>query len=186
MRGQFPAEAAAFPGLTLAQLNSRFTAWAEQRYHHTVHSSTGVTPLERWMAGAPYPTASPAQLAEAFRWEQTRKVRKNATVSLFGVLYCVPAHLAGATVQLVSGPFDLGVLEARRGGKPQGLAVPLVIGPHVHPEAAAAARAGDPPPAPAIDYLAAVEEEYRAATRRRINYAALTGDPGDGDSPQDS
>ncbi len=40
----------------------------------------------------------------------------------------------------------------------------------------AGARADDPPPAPAIDYLAAVEDESRAATRRRINYAALTGD----------
>lgn len=180
VRGQFLVEAAAFPDLTLAQLNSRFTAWVEQRYHHTVHSSTGVTPLQRWMAAAPYPTASPAQLAEAFRWEETRKVRKNATVSLFGVSYCVPGHLAGATVQLVFDPFDLGVLDVRRGGQPQGLAVPLVIGPHVHPKAAAAARADDPPPPPAIDYLAAVEEEYRAATRRRINYAALTG-PAAGD-----
>ena len=139
----------------------------------------------------PYPTASPAQLAEAFRWEETRKVRKNATVSLFGVLYCVPGHLAGATVQLVFDPFDLGVLEVRRGGQPQGLAAPQVIGPHVHPKAAAAARADDPPPPPAIDYLAAVEEEYRAATRRRINYAALTepaaGDGGGKDShDQDS
>jgi hypothetical protein len=47
VRGQFLVEAAAVPDLTLAQLNSRFTAWAEQRYHHTVHSSTGVTPLQR-------------------------------------------------------------------------------------------------------------------------------------------
>jgi hypothetical protein len=136
------------------------------------------------MAAAPYPTASPAQLAEAFRREETRKVRKNATVSLFGVVYCVPGHLAGATVQLVFDPFDPGMLQARRGGQPQGLAVPLVIGPHVHPKAAAAARADDPPPPPAIDYLAAVEEEYRAATRRRINYAALTGD-GDGEAGGD-
>ena len=128
------------------------------------------------MAAAPYPTASPAQLAEAFRWEETRKVRKNATVSLFGVLYCVPGHLAGATVQLIFDPLDLGVLDVRRGGQPQGPAVPLVIGPHVHPKAAAAARADEPPPPPARDYLAAVQEEYRAATRRRINYAALTGD----------
>jgi hypothetical protein len=126
------------------------------------------------MAGAPYPTASPAQLAEAFRWEETRKVRKNATVSLFGNLYCVPEHLTGATVELVFDPFDLGALEVRRGGEAQGLAVPQVIGPHVHPKAAAAARADDPPPPPAIDYLAMVEAEHRAATHRRINYAALT------------
>lgn len=53
------------------------------------------------MAGAPYRTAAPALLAEAFRWEETRKVRKNATVSLFGAIYCVPEHLAGATVELV-------------------------------------------------------------------------------------
>jgi len=91
-------------------------------------------------------------------------------------------------VQLVFDPFDLGVLDVRRGGQPQGLAVPQVIGPHVHPKAAAAARADDPPPPPAIDYLAAVQDEYRAATRRRINYAALTGDSdggGPGQSPQD-
>ena len=79
-------------------------------------------------------------------------------------------------MELVFDPFDLGVLEVRRGGAAQGLAVPLVIGPHVHPKAQAAARADQPPPPPAIDYLAMVEAEHRAATRRRINYAALTDD----------
>jgi hypothetical protein len=41
-------------------------------------------PLARWLAGRPFPLPTPATLAEAFRWEARRTVRKTATVSLQG------------------------------------------------------------------------------------------------------
>lgn len=41
-------------------------AWAENVYHRRVHSETGMAPLARWMAGAPFPVPSAADLADAF------------------------------------------------------------------------------------------------------------------------
>src|SRR3989454_1301719 len=68
----------------LAQLNKLFTAWYETVYHTRPHSETGQPPIGRWLAGAPFPTPSPAQLREAFLWAEHRMVRKDATIKLFG------------------------------------------------------------------------------------------------------
>ena len=50
---------------SLAQLNTLFTAWAETVYHARAHTETGQPPMDRWLAGAPFPTPSPARLREA-------------------------------------------------------------------------------------------------------------------------
>ena len=73
----------------LAELNRLFTAWCERVYHARPHSETGQPPMERWLAGAPFPVPDSAQLREAFLWSEHRIVRKDATLSLFGVLYQV-------------------------------------------------------------------------------------------------
>src|SRR5438132_2704320 len=62
----------------LAQLNKLFTAWYETVYHTRPHSETGQPPIGRWLAGAPFPAPSPAQLREAFLWAEHRMVRKAA------------------------------------------------------------------------------------------------------------
>ena len=164
-----------------------FTAWVETVYHRRVHDSTGQTPLDRWLAGAPFTQPSPAQLAEAFLWSVNRQVRKTATVSLLGNAYEVDPFLAGRTVELVFDPFDLTRIEVRHNGKPMGLATPQVIGRHAHPKA----RPEQPtPPAAAptgIDYLRLVEADHHAADARRINFDALTshatGQSGDATAP---
>src|SRR5690348_7660754 len=109
---------------SLAELNRLFTAWVETVYHRRAHSETGQPPLERWLAGAPFPTPSPAQLAEAFLWAEHRQVRKDATVKLFGGAYETDPVLAGRTVELVFDPFGLTHVEVRWHGKPYGLAIP--------------------------------------------------------------
>ena len=43
------------PVATLTELNSLFTAWAEQVYHPRVHSETGQAPPERFLAAGPPP-----------------------------------------------------------------------------------------------------------------------------------
>ena len=68
----------------LAELNRLFTAWCERVYHARPHSETGQPPIQRWLAGAPFPVPDPAQLREAFLWSEHRIVRKDATLSLFG------------------------------------------------------------------------------------------------------
>ncbi len=166
----------------LAELNRLFTAWCERVYHARPHGETGQPPLERWLAGAPFPVPEPARLREAFLWSETRLVRKDATVRLFGGAYETDPVLAGRKVECVFDPFDLTVLEIFWNGSPYGTAVPRVIGRHSHPKAKPE-EPGTPPPATGIDYLAIIAAEHEEAVRRhRIRYDALDSDSGDGDT----
>ena len=88
---------------SLEALNRRLWAWVEGEYHHTPHRSLeGQTPLERWAQCAdevhfPDPTLD---LEEVFLFEAKRKVQKDRTVSLNGVVYEVDAALVGQNVTL--------------------------------------------------------------------------------------
>ncbi|HXZ71518.1 MAG TPA: DDE-type integrase/transposase/recombinase, partial [Streptosporangiaceae bacterium] len=172
----------------LAQLNKLFTAWYETVYHARPHGETGQPPIQRWLAGAPFPTPSPEQLREAFLWAEYRVVRKDATIKLFGGAYETDPALAGRRVECVFDPFDLTVVEIRWNGKPWGPARPQHIGRHSHPKAKPEAPAG-PPPATGIDYLGIIAAEHdQAARRHRIRYDALAGGvpgPGQQDSQED-
>jgi putative transposase len=171
-------------GVELAELNRLFSAWLEVVYHRRVHSETGQTPLERFeQAGAPtLPT--PALLREAFLWSQERTVTKTATLSLHGNHYEVDAALVGRKVELVFDPFDLTRIEVRYQHRPFGLAVPLVIGRHTHPQAE---RELPPPTTPTgIDYLKLLADKRdHELSGRRIDYASLTQPDGDGDGDGD-
>src|SRR5947207_9180361 len=97
---------------SLAELNRLFTAWCERVYHARPHSETGQPPVQRWLAGAPFPVPDPARLREAFLWSEHRSVRKDATLSLFGRFYQVSdLSLAGRKIECVFDPFDMSVLE---------------------------------------------------------------------------
>jgi putative transposase len=175
VRGQFLVEIGDGAWVAdLDELNRLFMAWVETVYHRRVHEGTGQTPLDRWLAGAPFAQPSPAQLAEAFLWSVHRQVRKTATVSLFGNAYEVDPFLVGRTVELLFDPFDLTRIEVRHNGKPTGLASPQVIGRHAHPKARTERPAPPPAPPTGIDYLRLVEADHRAADARRINFDALT------------
>ena len=166
-------------GVELSELNRLFSAWLEVVYHRRVHSETAQTPLERFDAAGAPPLPTPALLREAFLWSQERTVTKTATVPLLGNHYEVDAALVGRKVELVFDPFDLTRIEVRYQHRPFGLAVPLVIGRHTHPQAA---RELAPPAAPTgIDYLKLLADKRDAELRgQRIDYASLAGD-GDGD-----
>jgi putative transposase len=160
----------------LGELNGLFTAWTETVYHARPHSETGQPPLERWLAGAPFPVPEPAALREAFLWSERRLVRKDATFSLFGGLYQVSdLSLAGRKIECVFDPFDLSVIEVRWNGRPHGLAAPQRISRHSHPKAKPE-QPGTPPPPTGIDYLGLIRAEHEQAARMRIRYDALAGD----------
>jgi putative transposase len=184
VRDQFLVEVEGRQGLDLAELNRLFQAWLEVVYHRRVHSETEQTPLERFgRAGAPaLPT--PALLREAFLWSETRTVTKTATVSLHGNEYEVDAALVGRRCELIFDPFDLTRIEVRYQQRPFGLAVPVRIGRHTHPQARGEP---EPPAAPTgIDYLALLAAQRdRELAGQRIDYARLAepeprGDGGDG------
>ena len=88
---------------SLEALNRRLAAWIEGEYHHTPHRGLdGQTPLERWAQTAaqvrfPEPTLD---LDDLFLFEAKRKVQKDRTVSLNGVVYEVDAVLVGERVTL--------------------------------------------------------------------------------------
>ena len=170
-------------GVELAELNRLFSAWLEVVYHRRVHSETRQTPLARFDAAGAPPLPTPALLREAFLWSQERTVTKTATVSLHGNSYQVDPALAGRKVELVFDPFDLTRIEVRYQHRPFGLATPLVIGRHVHPQAA---RELPPAAATGIDYLKLLADKRDAELDgQRIDYSSLTQPDGDGDGDGD-
>jgi putative transposase len=192
VRDQFLVEIEGRDGLDLAELNRLFQAWLEVVYHRRTHSETKQTPLERFDAAGAPALPTPALLREAFLWSETRSVSKTATVSLHSNEYEVDAALANRCCELVFDPFDLTRIEVRYQQRPFGLAVPVKIGRHVHPKAAAEPA---PPAAPTgIDYLGLLAAQRDAELAgRRIDYASLAdpdtelhGDGGDPDNDEGS
>jgi putative transposase len=158
----------------LEQLCELFVAWLEQRYHRRVHSETGQSPLERFVAADTPTVAGPELLREAFLWSATRQVAKTATVSFQANRYEVDPALVGRRVELIFDPFDLTRIEIRHNGQSFGLAVPHRISTHVHAQVEGRRdHHDDSPAATGIDYLALIEAEHRDATRRSINFADL-------------
>ena len=88
---------------SLGALNRRLWAWVEGEYHHSPHRGlAGVTPLEQWAQSAEqvrFPEPG-LDLDDLFLFEAQRKVQKDRTVSLNGVVYEVDAALIGETVTL--------------------------------------------------------------------------------------
>ncbi|NEV65411.1 Mu transposase C-terminal domain-containing protein, partial [Thiorhodococcus minor] len=88
---------------SLTALNRRLAGWVEGEYHHSPHRGLeGATPLEQWArtgAGVRFPEPD-VDLADLFLQEAVRKVQKDRTVSLNGVVYEVDAALVGETVTL--------------------------------------------------------------------------------------
>ncbi|MFD3381346.1 MULTISPECIES: DDE-type integrase/transposase/recombinase [unclassified Streptomyces] len=185
VNGEFTVEIASDKGEVgreikdLAEMNRLFTAWVENIYHRRVHSETKQEPLQRWMAGAPFPVPQPADLAEAFRWSEHRRVAKTATVSLHGNRYQVDPRLVGHKVELVFDPFDLTFLRVCLDGKDAGTAQPFQIERHSHPKARPEVPAEEEPErvTTGIDYLHLVDTAHSNHLGQKINYAALTDPP---------
>ena len=79
--------------LSLAQLNRATLAWVEREYQRTVHSETGQTPIERWLAGPSVgrPAPSLEDLRRAFTARQMRiQRRSDGTISVGGRRFEVP------------------------------------------------------------------------------------------------
>ncbi len=115
VRGQLLTRLNADDTQSLAALNRRLWAWVEGEYHYTPHQGLGgETPLERWaQAGAQVRFPEPGlDLDDLFLFEAARKVHKDRTVSLNGLIYEVDAAWVGERVILRYDP-------AARGGPVQ-------------------------------------------------------------------
>lgn len=93
---------------TLDELNVFFWKWLEIAYLLRVHSETGQTPTERWLAGGgSVREIDPAALADTFLWEERRLVDRSGCVHLAGNAYPVGEHMLGQWVDVRFDPFDL-------------------------------------------------------------------------------
>jgi len=113
VRAQLLTRLGAEDTASLAALNRRLWAWGEGEYHHAPHRGLGgVTPLEQWaQTGEAVRFPEPGlDLDDLFLFEAQRKVQKDRTVSLNGVLYEVDAALVGEKVTL---RFDPGAAPER-------------------------------------------------------------------------
>jgi putative transposase len=172
IREQALVELEDHPPASLEDLNTVFQAWVEQVYHQRVHSETGQTPLERFLAAGPPRVPSENALSEAFRWSERRTVSKTGTVGLHGNSYEVDPELAGRQVDLVFDPLELTEVEVRVDGGHRGTAVPLQIKRHVHPRAQPSSVPAEPT---GIDYLGLIERRHGEALKQRIDYRNLPG-----------
>jgi putative transposase len=88
---------------SLQDLDMRFHSWLESEYHRSPHRALGgKTPLELWLEKAHLviPIDPTVNLAEVFMHEDNRKVHKDSTLTLYGVLYEVDSTLIGEHVHL--------------------------------------------------------------------------------------
>ena len=97
----------------LQSLNRRLWAWVEGEYHHAPHRGLERnTPVEQWALCAQdvsFPEPG-MDLDDLFLFECMRKVQKDRTVSLNGVVYEVDAALVGEKITL---RFDPGAAPER-------------------------------------------------------------------------
>ena len=89
-----------FSGQTIEDINGAFAAWLEQ-YHMTKHGSTGQTPFGRFTSHTECLRAAPQNLRDHFRKTERRKVAKDRTVTLNGILFEAPVELIGKRVELL-------------------------------------------------------------------------------------
>ena len=106
---------------SLDALNSKLWAFVEGEYHQAPHKGLeGQTPFDAWsMASSEVRVPGPElDLRELFLFEEKRKVAKDRTVSLRGVLYEVDALLVGQSVTLRFNPSkDRGPVDVWHKGK---------------------------------------------------------------------
>ncbi len=103
VRAQLLTRLSAEDTRSLEALNRRLHAWVEGEYHHAPHRGlNGHTPLEQWaLTGEAVRFPEPGvDLDDLFLFEVQRKVQKDRTVSLNGVVYEVDAALVGEKVTL--------------------------------------------------------------------------------------
>ena len=170
------------PPASLQDLNQTFQAWVEQVYHQRVHTETGQTPLERYLAAGPPQLPGEASLREAFRWAERRTVSRTGTVEMHGNTYEVDPELAGRRVELIFDPLELCEVEVRADGRHAGMAIPRKIKRHVHPRAQPPTQPGKPT---GIDYLGLVRKRREQELQKRIDYRHLPGPNGTGNDNDD-
>ena len=141
----------------LRRLNDLFMAWAEQVANARTPRRSPNGRRSNWSLGAndTLTRPHPAVLAEA-RWSMVRRVTKTATISLQANRYQVDPCWSGGPSSCSFDPEDLTRIDVFDRGVGAGVAIPFVIGRHVHPAVPQAAPPRPVDPEPGIDYMGLV------------------------------
>ena len=114
VQSQFQTTLIFNPVKDLAELNARFVTWLECDYHQAEHRGLeGMSPSARFLAAAEVIRAAPAdeELRRLFLREETRRVRKDATVSVEGRYFELTPALRGQYVAVRYNPTELAAVE---------------------------------------------------------------------------
>lgn len=99
------------PVHNIRELNERFFAWLDIKYHQKVHAAHGMTPKEAWdkqiLEGIRPRFVSPLALEAAFLYTAERVVSKYGVVSFEANTYEIDASLVGKRVEVRYDPFNL-------------------------------------------------------------------------------
>ena len=109
---------------SLAELNTALSRWIETIYHLRPHSSTGMSPHQRFTSGA-HPlrhVEEPDKIGPLFYTRTERVVRKDGTVTLGNTLYEVHLSLRALKIELRYDPLLMDRIEVWHQASSHGLA----------------------------------------------------------------
>jgi transposase InsO family protein len=85
--------------MSLQSLNESFDSWVDT-YHNRVHSTTNLTPLQRYQSNMKCFRPAPKDLINYFRMIEFRRVKKDRTLRLNGTIFELPVSLIDLQVEL--------------------------------------------------------------------------------------
>ena len=109
-----------FTGKTLEEINQSFEKWLIE-YHERKHSSTGQSPISRFVDNIECVRSAPQNLRDHFRKVARRRVNKDRSVVLERIMYEAPVQLIGKQVELLYHEDDRETVEARYKNKSYGM-----------------------------------------------------------------
>lgn len=110
LQESFQAQLAIRPARSLSELNERLGRWLELEYNQVHHEALGTSPAARFAekAATVRPAPPGEELEGLFLYRTTRRVRRDATISLHGQWWEVSPSLRGQQIELRYNPFMQG------------------------------------------------------------------------------
>lgn len=115
---------------SLEEMNRKFRIWLDEGYNMKEHSSLkGATPMQAYSKDPrKVRFATPEECADAFLWEDTRKVDNTGCIKLNGSEYEAGIEYIGKKVDVRYDPFDMGLVEIWYSGERKKKVNPLKVG----------------------------------------------------------
>lgn len=110
-----------FTGNSLLTINQALERWLMDEYNARKHSSTGQSPLSRFVDNIECIRPAPQNLRDHFRKVARRRVNKDRTVVLDKIVYEAPVTLIGRQIELLYHEDERDFVEARYKNKSYGI-----------------------------------------------------------------